>query len=406
TYRLDYPEGKTLYKSQGWINAPRFSPDGQWIAFLDHPFPGDDRGSVTFMKANGTEQRSTVMYSSVSGLAWSKSGDEVWFSGSEGTNRMSIYAVDKNGRVRLIVQTSANLVLHDITQNGDALITQDDRRREIMARPPGGDHEINLTWFDYSVSRDLSNDGKTILFEEEGDGGGPNYSIYIRSIDGGPAVRLGEGWAFSLSPDGKWVLSGLPVLPLKLSLLPTGAGRPVPLNIPRVVLNQSGAKFFSDGVRILLRGAEPGRAPRFWIFDIKKASLIPVTPEGTGTVAAQPVLSPDETKVIIRCKDQYCLCPFDGSQQTVLPGTTTDDLPVGWTSDKDSIYIVRLQAASIDVDVLNIRTGERTRWKQLVPSDPTGVSSLTNLKILPDGKAYYYGYRRVTSDLFLVKGLH
>src|SRR5262249_21231259 len=205
TYRLDYPEGKALYKSQRWINAPRFSPDGQWIAFLEHPFPGDDRGSVTFMKANGTEQRSAVMYSSVSGLVWSKSGDEVWFSGSEGTNRMSIYAVDKNGRVRLIVQTSANLVLHDITQNGDALITQDDRRREIMARPPGGDHEINLTWFDYSVSRDLSNDGKTILFEEEGDGGGPNYSIYIRSIDGGPAVRLGEGWAFSLSPDGKWV---------------------------------------------------------------------------------------------------------------------------------------------------------------------------------------------------------
>lgn len=197
TYRLEYPAGKTLYQSRGWINCPRFSADGQWIAFLDHPFPGDDRGAIALMKTSGADQRTTPIYSSVSGLSWSQKGDEIWFSGSEGDNRMSIYAADKTAHVRMIVQTSANLVLHDISPNGDALITQDDRRREIMAMAPGGDHEINLSWFDYSVSRDLSNDGKTILFEEEGDGGGPNYSIYIRSTDGGPAVRLGEGWAFS-----------------------------------------------------------------------------------------------------------------------------------------------------------------------------------------------------------------
>jgi eukaryotic-like serine/threonine-protein kinase len=406
TYRLEYPEGKTLYKSSaGWINNPRFSPDGHWIAFIDHQFPGDDRGNVTILNASGGEQRATPFYSSVSGLAWSRNGDEVWFSASEGNNRMSIYAADKNAHARMIVQTSANLVLHDIAPNGEALITQDDRRREIMGMPPGGDHEINLSWFDYSVSRDLSMDGKTILFEEEGDGGGPNYSIYIRSTDGGPAVRLGEGWAFSLSPDGKWVLSSLPVLPLKFFLLPTGVGQPIPLSIPKIQLTQSGAKFFSDGVRILLRGSEPGRPPRFWIFDTKRSILTPVTPEGTGTVTLQPVLSPDETKVIIRCKDGFCLYPFGGVEPTQLPGIAVDDLPVGWTADGTSIYVARLQSASIDVDLVNAHTGERTRWKQLIPADPTGVSSLSNLKILPDGKAYFYGYRRITSDLYLVKGL-
>jgi Tol biopolymer transport system component len=35
--RLEYPLGKVLYETGGWISHPRVSPAGDRIAFLDHP---------------------------------------------------------------------------------------------------------------------------------------------------------------------------------------------------------------------------------------------------------------------------------------------------------------------------------------------------------------------------------
>src|SRR3970040_767051 len=44
--RLEFPVGKTLYETGGWIGHPRVSPDGKYVAFLEHPIQGDDGGSV------------------------------------------------------------------------------------------------------------------------------------------------------------------------------------------------------------------------------------------------------------------------------------------------------------------------------------------------------------------------
>ena len=99
----------------------------------------------------------------------------------------------------------------------------------------------NLSWLDWSRSPSLSEDGETVVFTEEEEGGGPGYSVYLRKTDGSPAVRLGEGEALALSPDGKWVLSAIVRLdPAPLVLLPTGAGEPKPL--PKDSINHSGAR--------------------------------------------------------------------------------------------------------------------------------------------------------------------
>ena len=56
--RLEYPVGKVLYETGGWIGHPRFSPQGDKIAFLDHPVQGDDRGSVAIVDLNGKKKSS------------------------------------------------------------------------------------------------------------------------------------------------------------------------------------------------------------------------------------------------------------------------------------------------------------------------------------------------------------
>jgi eukaryotic-like serine/threonine-protein kinase len=41
--RLEYPIGKVLYQNGGWISNIRFSPQGDQIAFMDHPVLWDNR---------------------------------------------------------------------------------------------------------------------------------------------------------------------------------------------------------------------------------------------------------------------------------------------------------------------------------------------------------------------------
>ncbi len=54
--RLEFPVGKVLYETAGWISHPRVSPKGDLVAFLDHPIARDDGGSVAVVGGFGREE--------------------------------------------------------------------------------------------------------------------------------------------------------------------------------------------------------------------------------------------------------------------------------------------------------------------------------------------------------------
>ena len=51
-----------------------------------------------------------------------------------------------------------------------------------------------------------------------GEAGGSGYAVYVRPMDGSPAVRLGDGFPLGLSRDRRWVLASVASRPW---LLPT-----------------------------------------------------------------------------------------------------------------------------------------------------------------------------------------
>src|SRR5262249_55577893 len=146
-------------------------------------------------------------FNTAAGLAWSPRGDEVWFTATRSGGSRALYAVSLSGRERLLARVTGSLTLRDVNRDGRVLFTHDSTRLGIFALPPGETKERDLSWFDWSLVRDFSLDGKTVLFDESAEGGGPNYSVYLRKTDGSPAVRLGDGAAMAISPDGKWVIS-------------------------------------------------------------------------------------------------------------------------------------------------------------------------------------------------------
>ncbi|HEY3155623.1 MAG TPA: protein kinase, partial [Candidatus Eisenbacteria bacterium] len=223
--RIEFPAGIVLYKTPASVSSIRFSPDGSRIAFLDHAARGNDAGYAAVVDMNGNVKRLSAVFSSTRGLAWSPDGREVVFAGSNEGSR-ALYAVDMEGAIRTVLGIPSNLTLNDISRQGDTLLTvENERMRTRFIGPTEGDTR-DLTWLDWSLLRGITADGSRILFDETGVGGGELGALYTRGTDGSPAIRLGDGSAFSLSPDGEWALSSVGLTRSRLELVPCGAGEP------------------------------------------------------------------------------------------------------------------------------------------------------------------------------------
>ncbi len=142
--RLEYPIGKVLYETPGWISHIRFSPKGDKIAFLDHPRWPDDRGLVAVTDLAGKKETLSTGWDSEAGLAWSPDGKEVWFTAGAGTAR-ALRAVALSGRQRTVLRVPGFLVLHDISQQGRALLTFDNARLSMNGLGAGETKPIPAT---------------------------------------------------------------------------------------------------------------------------------------------------------------------------------------------------------------------------------------------------------------------
>ncbi|MCM2258118.1 MAG: serine/threonine-protein kinase [Vicinamibacteria bacterium] len=403
--RLEYPTGKMLYTSGGYVSHPRVSPDGRHVAFVDHPLQSDDGGDIAVVTADGTKTTLSKGWLSAAGVAWSPDGREVWFTGSRIGMARSLFAVDLAGRERPILSGAGPVTLHDIDREGRVLLTRDDFRREIVARTPASPAERNLSWLDWSRLTDLADDGRHVLFSEQGEGGGLGFGVYLRPTDGAPAVRLGDGIANELSPDGKWALVLVPGAhgkPAQLRLLPTGPGEPRDLTADAI--NHQWSAWFPDGQRVLFSGNAEGQGTRLWVQDVKGGAPRPISPEGVRPLAHH--VSPDGTRVAgLTLAGEPMLYPVPAGEPIPIPGFEPGERPAGWTADSRSLFAVRLGELPARVFKVEIASGRRTPWRELRPPDPAGVDLITPIAITPDERSYAYGLRRIVGDLYLVHGL-
>jgi len=406
--RLEYPIGKPLYSTGGWIGHPRFSPKGDHIAFLDHPNQGDDAGSVLVVDLAGNKKILSGEWFGVQGLAWSADGSEVWFTASKSGQDRGLYGVTLDGKERLVLRLPGALMLFDVWKDGRVLLMRASWRRELVSVAGDETKERDLSWLDYSYPAELSADGKTLLFDEEGGGGslayskGFTYAVYVRKTDGSPAVLLGEGGAVALSPDGKWALEAMPGAPSQLKLLPTGAGQPKDLTNDNI--NHNWAHWFPDGKHIVSSGNEPGKGTRLYVYDLSSGKSNAITPEGVS--ATSFAISPDAHDVAAIGPDQKgYLYPLAGGEARLIPGFNPGEEPITWSSDGRSLYVYQPGELPARVFRLDVQTGQRTLWKQLMPSDPAGVENIGPILMTPDAKTCVFGYHRMLADLYLAEGL-
>jgi Tol biopolymer transport system component len=400
--RIELPLGKVIYASEADLNRPRVSPRGDRIAFFQ-----SKRGTRALLAVDLSGKTTTLVPEGIlgQGLAWSPSGDEIWFDDLGGVGQFAIKAVDLSGRVRTVATLPAGMIVHDIARDGRVLTERYASAPGILALAPGASRERDLSWFDGSRLRGLSDDGRLLLISEQGDASGRAGAYYIRQTDGSPAVKLGEGAALDLSPDGRWVLGRPPESDRTYVLAPTGTGTPVTLDERPFFQSVSGLRFSTDGRKLLLLGAEPGKERRVYVQDLPSGKPSPIAPRAYGW-DGHPV-SPDGQWIAAygEYAEDMFLVPVAGGPVRTVPNTKGDFGFVRWAPDGKSLIGIVIGSIPARLIRIDVATGRREVVKDLAPPELSGIIEIYPVFVTPDLASYAYGYgRAAASDLYLVEG--
>ena len=393
--RVEFPLGSTLH-GRHQFKYVRIAPDGQRLALVDG-------ASIVVLDRSGQKTTLSSGWENILALAWSPSGDEVWFTANRRRHDVSartLRAVSLDGTERELFSSGGTLLsILDVFHDGRALIATHVVRMGCVCVPSGEVQPRELAWLDSSAPEALSRDGGSVLFSEVLRGA--NGSIYLRKTDGSDAIRLGDGFGEDLSPDGKWVLATPVGTRQHWIIMPTGPGSAMTLP-PGPLVARGEANFLPNGRQIVFGGREKDRGGRIYVQDIDGGSIRAISPENVGT---QGLATPDSRYVVGRTTEHVLKFAVDGSAPIPLTYLDPDDEPLQWSADGSLLFVRRAGAWPAAVDRVNTATGDRGPWKTIQPADPAGIDAVFRILITPDGKSYCHDYVRLLSELSVVEGL-
>ena len=404
--RLEYPIGKVLAETTGYLSDLRISPRGDRIAYMPHEFAEDNRGRVVVIDRSGTVVTTSPEYWGEEGLAWSADGDSVYFSASDEGPDYRILALAMNGAVRDLLVAPTGLIVHDRAPDGRLLVSTHLERGAIMALLPGDATERDMPWLDQSVEPTLSRDGRSLIFGDQSRLSGKLYSVLFRAADGSPPVRLGDGNGSDLSPDGASVLAVVMDDPPRLMIYPIGAGETRDISAAGFVAYEyETARFIRDGRSVAYCGNAPGKASRCYVRDLADGAARAVTPEGT----REGRISPDGTSIVARGTDglyrRFALGSDGAGEGQLIPGLDESDEVLGWRANGRSLHVFRSSEVPVRVEALDLATGRKTLLRELAPDNRVGVTEISAVSFSDDESAYAYDVQQVVGTLYAVEGL-
>jgi Tol biopolymer transport system component len=404
--RLEFPPGKVLYETGGFVSHVRFSPKGDRIAFVDHPIFADDIGSVSVVDLGG--RRTPLLRgnrAALRGLAWSPTGAEVWFTAAKANEDMAFWAVDLEGHERLRLSAPTGLVLFDVARDGRILIGRETSLRHVEALVPGSARPRDFSIRSNSMTRAISLDGHALVVTDQNVDG---YAAALRLADGSPPVRLGEGDSFGLSPDGRWALAVTQLPPRRVVLHPTGTGSSLEMPNPEQLMPDF-PRWLPDG-RIVMFAHTPGRGlNRGYVFDPRtKTPPRAFTDEGVEPQRYWMIpVSPDSTRVVARSpQGQLGAYRVDGSgPPEPINGLSPQDVAIEWTADGRALFVARYGELPWRVRRHEIASGRETPWTEIAPTQLAGAR-LSQVFLTPDGRYWAHSYSRMLVDLYEASGVH
>ncbi len=398
--RLEYPIGKVLFETSGWITDVRISPDQTQVAFIEHPILPDDRGTIALVDKQGSIRRLTPSYSTGRSMCWTPDGKELWYTASVQGEDPGLYAVTLAGKIRTVLHSPTELVVEDISSSGKVLLESVRFQIELGVKR-GSDESAR----DFASSVDLgsmSPDGQWIVYNLfQGD----DYQSYVRKIDGEAPVKLGDGYAAGITADASMVAASQNAQPHKLYLYPTGVGESRVIDIGELTAAfgtfENDLTFSRDGRFAAFSGFDKSGEIRDYLLDLHDGKMRAITPPGTRSGK----LSPDGTRIAIHdvAAEKYVLVDVASGKVSDIPGLEKDDEVLGWNADGSGINVWNQQLPA-RVSQVDVASGKRQLIQTVEPLAMLG-SMYARMVTSADGKTAAYRVRRGLYAIYIADGL-
>ncbi|MCU1293116.1 MAG: serine/threonine protein kinase, partial [Bryobacterales bacterium] len=395
---LEYPVGKTIYKSSGWLGRPRLSPDGNLVAIVEHPLREDDGGRLLLLSRDGRVRRLSENWASIGGIAWRPSGSEIWFAAAkQGLNR-EIYAVSLNSRLRRVASMAAVLDLFDISTSGRVLMGRSVSRLSMYIGEVSHPVPKDISWLDWSRAVALSADGNTLLFDESGEGGGPLYTVYLHHRKEGTTERIGNGRGMDLSADGKWILTGSHTASSQLNLISVASSQAKMLCAPGLIYQS--ARFLPNSRSILVQANEEGKPVEMYLQDLDSGKMHKIV-NGAGMYHTVP--SPDGKRLagyVTPSSIQVLDLSTGGKSSVALSAAA---VPVSWVNSRELI-VEPIRGTTTTLEKLNIITQQLQPIERIPNASNAMPCEPLEIILSSDLKTFAYSHLETSTGLFAVDG--
>jgi hypothetical protein len=397
---IELPAGRRWWSGATWPSHVRPSADGARLAFFEHPSADDPGGRLVLCGADGRLEPLSEGWRVLTGLAWSPDTRELWLSGARGEDAAALWAVSPAGSERIVARAPRDLTLHDVQEDGRALVTTDRTVVSVRAAAPAGAPPRELAGLESPTLIDASPDGRLVLVTERR--GGRDEAVVLDAARGGPPVRLGAGEALGLSPDGRFALLLRSAAPGALALVPV-AGGPA-REIPTPDLVPTAARLVADrsapsGMTVLVR--DDAR----WL----RQEL-----DGTGRLAlpgserfSAIVVSPDGRRIAAAAADGVHVAALDEGAPPPhrLAGAPAHAWPLRWTPDGRAVLVGEAVGAAVRVHRVDAATGHARPLLEIAPPDRAGARGVPAIVVDGTAEAWVLATTRRLSELYVVEGL-
>jgi len=403
-WRVELPIGTAVYSSNRPLRALRMAPDGAALALLEI---GDGRQEwqVRLIDRTGGDRLVPNCPERLTGLAWDPGGRGLLLSSLALGGHTALWALSLEGERGLLWRGPGLLRLHDAAPDGRMLLAREQMEQLVLARPPGSDLDVELSWLDGSFLTDLSSDGQAALLLEGGIGGGPDGTVYVRPTAGGPAVRLAEGMSSSISGDGAWVLLVSAEDRTRLELVPTGAGMPRTCVVQGLGPLSMGWLFPDLQRAFVMANAVDAEGMAVAIVSLETGEVLRRFPENTAIWSGQDPVSPDGRHVALIVHEASgpvnVVFPTEGGEPFRVPGLGPAEIVSGWSGD-GALYVYNREGLPCVVERVEVAGGERSVCCRLMPEDAAGVRGVRAVRMARGGQGYAYDFSRTLSELYVL----
>ena len=400
---LDYPLGKTLYSTDGWIDGVRVSPDGERVAFELHGSEGDSLGDVAVITRSGKLTRVATGFANLRGVAWSADGREVLWTGTRQGQGFILGASTLSGRERSVFNSGGTDILMDV-RGGQVLFSRFNQRRETAILTPPSTTPKDMSWLDWTWPTDVSRDGQWLLFSEQGRAV-KEYVDYIRKTDGSPASRLGTGFGGAFSPDARFAVIGRdePGGKAEVSVVPTGAGQPQPV-VTRG-FDAAWQEWMPDGKHLLMSAKSATGRSLYYVQLPDGSDARPIEAPAMSSTQCYSVSPDGSTIADVTADAKIALVPIGGGPARLVAVDPPARCTLAWDPSDKFVYYQDASQLPAKIQKADVATGKTELFRSIEPIDRAGVQTVSPIRMTPDGKTIAFSYRRSLSELLLVDGL-